>query len=431
MTMADRYQASDSMLVRAEQTIPLGSQTFSKSRTAFPAGASPLFAESGAGSRITDVDGNEYVDLVCALGAVTLGYCDRDVDAAVAQQLARGVTLSLSHRLEHEVAERLVELVPCAEKVRFGKNGSDATSAAVRLARAYTGRDIILVCGYHGWHDWYIGSTARSLGVPEAVRALTVSVPFGDLEAVQAALAENTGNVAALIMEPMVVEPPESGYLQQLKTLLHQNGSLLIFDEIVTGFRLAIAGAQELFEVTPDLACFGKGIANGHPLSAVLGRAEIMDLMEEIFVSGTFGGETLSLAAASAVIDKYTTQPVIETLAATGRSITAGVSELIDGANGTDFLRAAGRPEWSMFAIDVSNENLLWDLRTLYLQEMARNGVLTLGRHNVSYAFQERDIQQVLDAYARAIPLLVAAHERGSAAGFLECEPLRPLFTIR
>ncbi len=426
-----RYDASIEWLARAESTVPLGSQTFSKSRTAFPVGAAPLFADHGQGSRLFDIDGNEFVDLVCGLGAVTLGYRDPDVDAAVAEQLSRGITFSLATKLEAEVAERLVEMIPCAEKVRFGKNGSDATTAAVRLARAFTGRDKILVSGYHGWHDWYIGSTTRNLGVPDAVRDLTVKVPFGDLEALDRTMTELRGEVAALIMEPFGGQVPADDYLSDALALMNKHGALLIFDETVTGFRLANGGAQELYGVQPDLATFGKGMGNGLPISAVVGRTEVMDLMEEIFFSGTFGGETLSLAAAKAVLDKYRSEPVAATLGATGRSITDGVAELLSAAGANEFMFLAGRHDWSGIGMQVADESLLWELKTLFIQEMAKAGVLTLGQHQVTYAHSSEDVAVVLDAYSQTLPQLVSSYSAGTARGLLDCEPLRPLFTVR
>lgn len=291
--MSQRYQQSEALLERALRTIPLGSQTFSKSRTQYPFGVSPYFIERGRGSHVWDVDGNEYVDMISGLCALTLGYCDPDVDAAVKAQLEDGIIFSLPHRLEMEVAEQLVSMVPCAEMVRFGKNGSDATAGAVRVARAFTGRDHVAVCGYHGWQDWYIGTTARNRGVPQATRDLSHTWAYNNIESLDAIFKAHPGQVAAVILEPMNVVEPAPGFLQAVKELTHKHGALLVFDETITGFRYANGGAQQLFGVTPDLATFGKGLANGYPVSAVAGRADVMQLMEEIFFSFTFGGETL------------------------------------------------------------------------------------------------------------------------------------------
>ena len=248
-----RYERSEKMLDRALRTIPLGTQTFSKSHTQYPRGVSPFFVDRGEGSRIWDVDGNEYIDFSNSLAAVTLGYSDPDVTEAVNRQLVRGVVFTLAHPTEIACAEKIVDMVPCAEMVRFGKNGSDATAGAVRLARAYTGRDRVIVCGYHGWQDWYIGSTSRNRGVPRAISDLTHSVPYNDLDAVLDMFRSHAGEFAAVIMEPMNRVWPRPGYLSELKELVHAEGALLVFDEVVTGFRFAPGGAQELFDVTPDL----------------------------------------------------------------------------------------------------------------------------------------------------------------------------------
>ena len=209
--------------------------------------------------------------------------------------------------------------MPCAEKVKFGKNGSDATTAAIRIARAHTGRDHLVTCGYHGWQDWFIGSMdSRSLGVPQAYADLIHPTPYNDLGALEDLLSSQA--VAAVVIEPMTFIWPEPGYLAGVKELAHRYGALLIFDEMVTGFRFAPGGAQEYFDVTPDLATFGKGIANGYPLSAVAGRAELIDVLETAFISGTFGGELLSLTAAKVVLERIKGSDVVARVAQTGRA---------------------------------------------------------------------------------------------------------------
>ncbi len=242
-----------------------------------------MYAAKAKGSEIWDVDGNCYINLVSALASVTLGYSDRGLEKAVKKQLKLGVSMSLPGILEAEVAELITEMVPSVEMVRFGKNGTDATSAAIRLARAYTGRDHIIVCGYHGWQDWYIGSTTRDKGVPHLVSSLTHKFEYNNINSLENILREHEGKVAAVIMEPMNVTYPEPGFLEKVKKMTHNAGALLVFDETITGFRYARGGAQDLFGVVPDLSTFGKGLANGFPLSAVGGRREIMMEMEEIF----------------------------------------------------------------------------------------------------------------------------------------------------
>jgi glutamate-1-semialdehyde 2,1-aminomutase len=429
--MSSRYEASHRHLARARQSIPLGAQTFSKSVTAYPYGVSPYFAARASGSSVFDVDGNEYTDFVNALASVTLGYADPDVNAAVTAQLAEGTVFTLSHRLEAELAELICEVVPSAEMVRFGKNGSDATTGAIRIARAYTGRDHVLMCGYHGWQDWSIGTTARNKGVPKATQELTHTFPYNDLAAFDLKLAELDGKVAAVILEPMNVVAPQPGYLEALKARTHAAGAVLIFDETITGFRFALGGAQELFGVTPDLTTLGKGIANGFPLSAICGRRDIMMEMEEVFFSFTMGGEALSLAAGKATIEKLRREPVIECLRRQGDKITTGTRALIERHGLASTVSISGDPTWTFLILKDAPTASSFELKTLFMQEMHVRGILTLGTHNMSYAHSDADVAKLLTAYDEVFPILADAAYNGALKQLLKCEPLVPLFKVR
>jgi glutamate-1-semialdehyde aminotransferase/spore coat polysaccharide biosynthesis protein SpsF (cytidylyltransferase family) len=425
------FAESNAFYRRASRTIPLGTQTFSKARMQYPQDSAPLFLTHGSGGRVWDVDGNEYVDMICGLLPVVLGYRDPDVDGAIRRQLARGISFSLATTLEAELAERLVEIIPCAEMVRFGKNGTDATSACIRLARAFTGRNRVIACGYHGWQDWYIGATTRSKGVPPAVRDLTTIVPYDDLSTVARKMDEAPDDTAAVIVEPMTAVPPKEGYLAALKELAHSRGALLVFDEVITGFRFALGGAQSLFGVTPDLAAFGKGLGNGMPISAVVGRADIMSEMEEVFFSGTFGGEALSLAAAIAVIDKMRKEPVIETLARTGETLATGVRERI-AKNGLDgVLSINGHPSWKLLRFTDQPQARKEAIRTLFIREMLRNGVLILGSHNICYAHGTNEVAHVLSAYDQALATIAKALASGNVDQVLGIPPIEPIFRVR
>jgi glutamate-1-semialdehyde 2,1-aminomutase len=429
--MSERYRRSEELLARAERTIPLGTQTFSKSKTQFPHGVSPFYAARAEGSRLWDADGNEYIDFISSLAAVTLGYNDPDVTAAVRAQLDQGVIFSLPTELELQVAEQIVEMVPCAERVRFGKNGSDATAGAIRVARAFTGRDRVAVCGYHGWQDWYIGSTARNRGVPAATRALTHRFDYNDLDSLDRLFREHPDEFAAVIMEPMNTTDPLPGFLAGVAELTHRNGAVFIFDEVITGFRFANGGAQELFGVTPDLVCLGKGIANGYPLSAVAGRADIMALMEEVFFSFTMGGEALSLAAASAALAKLEREPVVETLRRTGQTILDGTRERIARHGIGGFARASGHPSWTFLQFADGPGCSQWEIKTLFMQEVLARGVLSLGTHNVTYAHSNEDVAQLMRVYDEVFPILCEAVEEGAMNQYLRCRPLEPLFRVR
>ncbi len=429
--MKHRYQASEAYLQRAERVIPLGSQTFSKSRTQYPVGVSPLFIQRAKGSRAWDLDGNEYIDFASSLASITLGYGDAEVTQAVQAQLEEGVIFSLPHPIETEVAELICEMVPCAEMVRFGKNGSDATSGAIRLARAYTERERVAVCGYHGWQDWYIGSTARHRGVPQAVRDLTHAFVYNDLASLQQLLEQYEGEFAAVVLEPMNVALPAPGFLEGVKELAHRHGALLVFDETITGFRYANGGAQQLFGVTPDLATFGKGLANGYPVAAIAGRREIMKLMEEIFFSFTFGGETLSLAAARATLRKLKAEPVVETIRERGQAVIDGLQALIDEAGLGDVFCIGGHPSWSFLIIRDARGATSFEIKTLWMQEILARGILSVGSHNISYAHTEKDVAHLLSVYREVLPMIGELLNRGRLREALRCEPLVPLFKVR
>ncbi|HHQ9297317.1 TPA: aminotransferase class III-fold pyridoxal phosphate-dependent enzyme [Legionella pneumophila] len=425
------YEASERFLERALESIPLGSQTFSKSYIQFPKGVSPLFLQRGTGCKVWDLDGNEYTDFVNGLLAVTLGYNDPDVNTSVLKQLQNGVTFSLAHPLETMVAEKLIETIPCAEMVRFGKNGSDVTSGAIRLARAYTNKDRIAVCGYHGWQDWYIGTTPRNLGVPKSTQELTHTFVYNDIGSLDRLFSAYPDQFAAVIMEPMNIEQPKSGFLESVKELAHRHGALLIFDEMITGFRFAIGGAQSYFNVIPDLAAFGKGMANGYPLAALVGRKDIMQLMTEIFFSFTFGGETLSLAASYATINKIQSQPAIEKLFTLGTQLKEGIHQLIDKYSMEDFLSCVGHPSWSFLIFKDIDPYTSWDIKTLWMQEILARGILSFGTHNLSYAHNEYDIDNLLKIYNEVFPLLREAVVQKNLHKLLSAEPLQPLFKVR
>ena len=430
MNPKSRFLESERLLRLAEAVIPLGSQTFSKSRTQYPVGVSPFFASKGSGSYLWDVDGNKYVDLVASLAAVTLGYGDPEINKAVKRQLKKGVSLSLSSKLETVVAEKIIDLVPSAEMVRFAKNGSDATSAAVRIARYFTGRDHIISIGYHGWHDWYIGSTTRSMGVPSAVQALTLSARYNDLSHVENLFQEAKGDVAAVILEPMNSVDPAPGYLESLRNFCSSNNILLIFDEVITGFRFARGGAQELFGVTPDLSCFGKGIANGFPISVIAGRREIMEGFKEVFFSGTFGGELLSLTAANVVLDKVRDNRVIPELYRVGQAIQQGLLSEIS-RNKYEFVNLSGNPTWTFLNWTLSSDAPQNKVKTYFLQEMFKRGILVLSTNNVTTTLSQKDISKILTAYAEVFEAISQALERDSLDALLECQPIVPLFKVR
>lgn len=419
---------SQALRERASAIIPSCSQTFSKSPTQFVQGVAPVFLDRGDGCRVWDVDGNDYIDYPMALGPLILGYCDPDVNSAVREQLEQGSLYSLPHKLEIEVAEMLTEIVPCAEMVRFGKNGSDVTSGAIRAARAYTGRDLVACSGYHGWQDWYIGTTTRKLGVPENVRELTLSFTYNDIQSLERIFSENPGKVAAVILEPMGVVPPVPDFLRKVKEITRREGAVLIFDEIITGFRWANGGAQEYFGVQPDLACFGKAMANGFPLSAVVGQKDIMKVFDDIFFSFTFGGETLSLAAAKATITKIIKHNVIDHIAEHGRQLQDGYDVLARQLKMSQHTECLGIPARTVVTFKDAAGNESLELKSLFQQECFKRGVFFLGLHNISFSHGSSEIMYTLHVYRTALEILKEAIDTNSVRSRLDGTPVQPVF---
>jgi glutamate-1-semialdehyde aminotransferase/spore coat polysaccharide biosynthesis protein SpsF (cytidylyltransferase family) len=415
-------------LERAAQVIPSQTQTFSKGPTQFVRGVSPAFLSRGQGSHVWDVDGNEYIDYIASLCPVVLGYDYPAVSAAAIRQIHDGTVLSLPHPLEVELAERLVEIIPCAEMVRFGKNGSDVTAGAVRVARAFTGREKIACCGYHGWQDWYIGTTTRRLGVPVSTQQLTLPFQYNDPAGLERLFAENPNEIAAVIMEPVGVTEPKDQFLHKVKQLAHKHGALLIFDEIVTGFRMALGGAQEYFGVTPDLACFGKALANGFPLAAVVGARQFMKLFDDVFFSFTFGGEAVSLAAAIATIQELQEKNVIAHLWQQGKTLQDGYNVLAGACGLSAVTQCVGyAPRTLMTFQDAERCSALLQ-RSLLQQELVKRKVLFLAGANIMFTHTDADVEHTLRAYCVALEYLAEAVNSRNPQAYLEGEVIQPVF---
>jgi glutamate-1-semialdehyde aminotransferase/spore coat polysaccharide biosynthesis protein SpsF (cytidylyltransferase family)/predicted dehydrogenase len=416
---------------RAAKVIPGSAQTFSKGADQHVRGVAPVFLAKGKGCRVWDVDGNEYIDYIQGLLPNILGYAHEEVNLAVAEQLSQGHSFSLPHPVEVELAERLTRLIPCAEKVRFGKNGSDATSGAVRAARAFTGNERIACCGYHGWQDWYIGSTTRHAGVPEAVRALTHPFVYNDLESLRKVLKEHPGEFAAVIMEPVNFWPPAAGFLEGVRNLAHEEGALLIFDEICTGFHFGLGGAQKKFDVTPDLACFGKAMGNGFPISCVVGRADVMKIFEDIFFSFTFGGEVASMAAAMKVLDILETTPALAQIESNGRILQEGLNVLVKDAGLQDRIKCIGYPSWSLIKFLDANGKDSFLVRSLFSQECVKRGVLLLATHNMTGAHDPLAIERTLKVYAEVCKTVASWLSDPEPEEHLEGQTIQPVFKVR
>lgn len=418
-----KFTKSNQLFKKISRVIPLATQTFSKSYLQYVKGAAPLFVTRARGAHIWDVDGNKYLDLINGLLPVILGYQYKAVDDAIRAQLKKGIIFSLPSLLEYELAQLLIKHIPCAEMVRFGKNGSDVTTGAIRVARAVTGRDHVAVCGYHGWHDWFIGSTSRNLGVPASTAAMTHRFVYNDLDSLKKLFVEHPGQFAAVIMEPMNLEDPKPGFLEGVRDLAHERGALLIFDEVVTGFRYHLGGAQKLFGVTPDLATFGKSMANGMPISALVGKRQYMEKVNDIFYSFTNGGEALSLAAAIATIREIEKKKVIPYLWKLGKVLQDGVHDLIRRHRLESVLQLKGKPCWQLFVATSQEDATDFEIKTWIQQEMLQSGYLWIGAHNMSFSHTKRDVSGLLKTYNRLFAELrtllnaktLRAHLRGGS----------------
>ncbi len=435
-----RVARSMEMYQRLLELIPGGTQLISRRPTRYALGVSPVVATRGKGSRIWDVDGHEYIDWVSAIGSVILGYADPVVDQAVKQQIDRGTNFSITHELELELAELLVERIPCAEMVRYARGGGDACAVAARIARGSTGRDRILFCGYHGWHDWYQAANHGSdgdldehlfpgiepIGVPSALAGTAIPFAYGDLDGLGERLDRYRGEVAAVMMEPMRSELPAEGYLEGVASLCHDHDVVLIFDEVSTGFRPSDAGVQPVLGVEPDMAVFAKSISNGYAMGAVVGRRDVMAPADRMFVSSTYWGETVGLAATVATLTELRNRNTAQTLARTGAALKQRLNDVASDVGvsicctGVDY-----HPHLEFSVEDPVLEN---KIATLYVQEMAKRGHHGYSSFYLNESQGEVEIEMVGDAAREVFALIGETIDDGRIDERLEVEERQEFF---
>jgi glutamate-1-semialdehyde 2,1-aminomutase len=416
--------------------VPGGAHTYAKGEDQFPAEMAPVISH-GRGAHVWDVDGNEYIEYGSGLRAVSLGHAHRRVLEAVRRELDRGTNFVRPSIIEVEAAERFLASVPTMEMVKFTKNGSDATTAAVRLARAVTGRPLVAVCADHAFFsidDWFIARTPMSAGIPDQIADLTVAFPYGDLAATEELLTRHDGQIACLILEPATQQDPPAGYLDGLRDLAHRHGVLLIFDETITGFRFATAGAQGLYGVTPDLSTFGKALGNGFAVSALAGRRELMERgglrgdRERVFLlSTTHGAETHALAAAIAVMDVYAEEGIVQRLHALGEKLAAGVREVAASAGVEDHVVVRGRASNLVFGTLDENLEPSQAYRTLFLRELILGGVIGPS-FVVSSALTDEDLARTVDVVGQACVVYRKALDAGDPSPWTGGRPVKPVF---
>jgi glutamate-1-semialdehyde aminotransferase len=428
MSTKRNLDQSGSLWKRAVEIIPRGTQTLSKGPDQFIDGVSPKYLERGEGCHVWDVDGNEYIDYPMALGPIILGYNYPPVVEAVCNQIRKGTTFTLMNPLEIKLAELLVEIIPCAEMVRFAKNGADATMATIRIARAYTKRDHIAFCGYHGCHDWYAVTTSLNKGIPEFNADLIHAFEYNKPETLEKIFVEYPDQIAAVIMEQPGIEPVDN-FLQKVMDIAHKYGALFILDEICTGFRYALGGAQEYYGIVPDLACFGKGMANGFSISAVVGKKEFMQELNDIFFSMTFAGETTSMSAAIATIKEIKEKGVIEYIWRQGEKLRKGLQKI---AKETEVkMEVPGNPTRSGLVFRDLNNNESLDMKSLFLQETVKRGILFGGPVYISFSHTDEDINRTLEASYEALEILKKAVDEENIDKYMEGKKIGTVYRQR
>jgi glutamate-1-semialdehyde 2,1-aminomutase len=416
------FATSERMRSAAHRLIPGGCHTYAKGDDQYPVLA-PGFIARGSGCRVWDVDGNEYIEFGMGNRAVGLGHAWPEVVAAARECMSHGANFTRPAAIEVECAEQFLELIDGAEMVKFCKDGSDATSGAIRLARAWTGRDLIAVCSDHPFFstdDWFIGTTPVDGGIPVSVKRLTLGFRYNDIESVRRLFDAHPAGIAALILEPARADEPAGGFLHEVRDLCTHHGTLLILDEMITGFRWHLKGAQRLYGVTPDLSTFGKALANGFSLSALAGRREIMSLGGLIqtehprvfLLSTTHGAETHAMAAAIANMQIYRREPVIEHLHRQGASLRAMTEQSIRHHGLRDHVRITGRSCCLTHVTLDADGQPSQAFRSLFLQETIRRGVL-MPSLVVSYAHRDEDIARAVEAIDGALAVYRRALDEG------------------
>jgi glutamate-1-semialdehyde 2,1-aminomutase len=432
---SSNMSASRCLQKRAHEIIPGGCHTYAKGDDQYPQVAPPFIAR-GLGSHVWDIDGNEYIEYGMGNRAVGLGHAFGPVVEAARCEMSRGSNFTRPASIEVECAETFLDLIEGAEMVKFCKSGSEATSAAVKLARAYTGRDMIAICGDHPFFssdDWFIGTTAMDAGVPEQIKALTVAFKYNDIQSVRALFDKHPGRIAAVILEAARVDEPAPGFLHKLRELCHAKCALFILDEMVTGFRWAVGGAQQAYGVLPDLSTFGKALGNGFSVSALAGRSEFMrlgglghfDRPRVFLLSTTHGAETHALAAAIATMRIYKNLPVIEHLIRQGERLRQQGSALVRAHGLENYVEFLGRPTCLLFATRDGEGRPSQAMRTLFLQETIRRGVL-MPSLVVSYSHSDEDIERTLEAIDAALAVYAKALD-GGVDRFLIGAPSQPV----
>jgi glutamate-1-semialdehyde aminotransferase len=435
--MNTNFKKSDEMIARAQEIIPGGCHTYSKGPDQSPL-LGPKVITHGKGSHVWDVDGNEYIDWAMGLTAVSLGHAFEPVLQAVRSELEKGVNFQCPSPIETELAELFLQCVPSAEMVKFAKNGSTVTTAAVKLARAHTGKKYVAFCSDHGffsYDDWYIGAKPNNSGVPPEFAALTLTFKYNDIESVKQLFEKYPGQIAGIILEPMEFDMPKDNFLQQLQDLCKKNGTVFIIDEMITGFKLGFPGAHTMFGLDPDLTTWGKGVANGFSTCMLAGKKEIMKLggidhdKERVFlISTTHGAETHTLAAAIASLKYTRDHKTIESDIVKGERIRKNVQQLISKHNLEKSREIKGHACWLLMIFKDQNGVASDGFKTLFYQEVIKHGILFRGTFNISVSHTDQDLERTFAAFDESLKVYSAALADGGYEKYLVGEPIKPVF---
>ena len=430
------FQRSAALRERAHRAIPAGCHTYSKGDDQFPQ-LSPGFIDHASGCYAYDVDGNEFLDWGMGLRAVILGHAYPRVSEAAIEQIHRGSNFTRPSVLEVELAEQIIDLIPCAEMVKFAKNGSDVTTAAIRLARAATGRDYVALCKEHpffSFDDWFIGTTPCDAGVPEGVTNFSLTFHYNDLDSLQRLFDAHPGRIAAVILEAATTDAPAPGFLEGVRALTQREGAVLVFDEMITGFRWDARGAQSFYGVTPDMATFGKAIANGFSVSALTGKREIMDLgglhhdQPRVFLlSATHGGETHALAACRATLSEIVERDVVAHIWSIGQRLQDGLNAAASRLGLPQQVQCIGYPCSPTLTFKDREGKVSAGLRTLFLQETIAEGVL-IPYIAPSFAHGPAEVDRTVEAAERALGRVARVLDGEPLADHLVGAPTRPVF---
>lgn len=399
---------SQELYKKAKELIPGGTQLLSKRPEMFGVDNWPSYYSKAKGCEVWDLDGKKYKDFsYMGIGANVLGYADDDINNAVKKAIDDGSMCTLNAPEEVELAEKLCKIHPWADMVRYSKSGGESATIAIRIARASTKKDIVLFCGYHGWHDWYLASNLGDdnnleghllpglspLGVPKGLKGTSFPFAYNDKKAFNELIEKYNGKIAAVIMEPLRNSYPEEGFLEHIREVTKQKKIVFIFDEISAGFRLCLGGSHLTFGIDPDIALFGKALSNGYPMAAIIGRKNIMQAAQDTFISSTYWTDKIGLAASLATIKKYEENQVEKILDKNGTMIQNGWKELAD-KHGID-ISIMGIKPLSYFAFNYLNEK---EVKTLFIQEMLEFGFMSTTGYYASYAHKESDVKEYLEA---------------------------------